>query len=249
MKNKRSAELLYLILAGVFIAALVCCNLIFLKFTSFQPFTFLDFGASENSTWFNLTHFTMIISVGLLPYPITFLVTDLISEIYGVRRANNVVKVGLIASLFVLLIVYTANAVPAITDSPVDDAIFTQVFGLAGLSVFASMTAYLIAQFIDIRIFHFWKNKTKGKKLWLRNNFSTIPSQFIDTMTVLLLLCGFGAIEWSNFWPFFLSGFIYKILIALLDTPLFYLFSGIARKHLGLAMGEEWQDNEAFHNF
>ena len=244
MENKKkSSEFLYLILAGLFISALVCCNLIFLKFTSFQPFKFLNFGAAETSSWYSFSHFTMVISVGLLPYPITFLVTDLISELYGKRRANNVVKAGLIASLFVLLIVWVADLVPAITGSAVNDSIFSQVFGLAGVSVFASMMAYLLAQFIDIRIFHFWKKRTGGKKLWLRNNFSTIPSQFLDTLTVLFLLCSFGAIEWSNFWPFFLSGFIYKILIALLDTPLFYLFSGIARDHFGLKMGEELADD------
>ena len=73
--------------------------------------------------------------------------------------------------------------------SPVDSETFHQVFGLSGAAVFASMMAYLFAQYVDIRVFHFWKKLTNGKHLWLRNNASTIFSQFIDTFSVLFLLC------------------------------------------------------------
>ena len=85
------------------------------------------------------------------------------------------------------------------------------------------MMAYLAAQYVDIQIFHFWKNLTKGRMLWLRNNFSTITSQFIDTFTVVFLLCTFGKIEWDKFPGLLLSGFVFKALVALTDTPLFYL--------------------------
>ncbi|MFT4660426.1 MAG: putative integral membrane protein (TIGR00697 family) [Patiriisocius sp.] len=252
MAKQKNGEFFYLILAAIFIASLVTCNLIFLKFTSFTPFSFLTFGATEDSIWHNLVNYTFIISVGLIPYPITFLVTDLISEIYGVRRANNVVKAGLMASVFVLIIVFVADISPSINTDPsegVTDVMFSSIFGLTAVSVFSSMMAYLLAQFIDIRIFHFWKRRTNGKKLWLRNNFSTIPSQFFDSMTVLLMLCSFGAIPWENFWPFFWSGFIFKILVALFDTPLFYLFSGMARRYFGLKMGEELVDKYLINNY
>ena len=129
--------------------------------------------------------------------------------------------------------------VPATSWSPVDDETFSGVFGLTGLAVFASMMAYLFAQFIDIRIFHFWKRLTKGKMLWLRNNFSTIPSQFVDTLLVLGLLCGFGVIPWDKFYILFLNGFIYKVVIALLDTPLFYITTAWARKSFGLGLNDE----------
>jgi len=150
MINKSQANNLYLILAGIFIASLVSCNLIFQKF--FQIDIWLPF----------VGDYTFAQSVGLLPYPITFLVTDIISEIYGRRKANQVVTAGLIASLFMLIVVTTADYVSATSWSPVDDATFNNVFGLSGAAVFASMMAYLFAQYIDIRLFHFWKQLTKG---------------------------------------------------------------------------------------
>ena len=145
-KDQLFAQNIYLILAGIFIAALVASNLIFQKFFYWNPFGLYRFE----------------ISVGILPYPITFLITDIISEIYGKKKANRVVVAGIIASVFSMLIIYIANEVPAIENSPVNDETFTQVFGLSPIAVLASMMAYLFAQFIDIRIFHFWKKKTNG---------------------------------------------------------------------------------------
>jgi uncharacterized integral membrane protein (TIGR00697 family) len=123
--------------------------------------------------------------------------------------------------------------------SPIDDATFTKVFSLSPLAVLASMIAYLLAQFVDIRIYHFWKKLTKGKMLWLRNNFSTFASQFLDTFSVILLLSIFGILPWDLFYGLVLSGFIFKVLVAALDTPLLYLFVWMFRKKFGLAVGEE----------
>ena len=199
-------ERFYLILAGIFIASLVSCNLILQKFFTWSPFGI----------------YTFEISVGILPYPITFLVTDLISELYGQKKADQVVISGLIASVFIMVVVLIANAVPSTPWSPVNDDLFQKVFGLQGFAVFASMVAYLSAQFIDVRIFHFWKKLTKGKHLWLRNNGSTVVSQFVDTAAVLVLLCATGAIEWERFLPLLENGFLFKVLVALIDTPIIY---------------------------
>ena len=196
----------YLILAGIFIASLVSCNLIFQKFFTWTPFGL----------------YTFELSVGILPYPITFLVTDLISELYGKKKADQVVISGLIASVFVMGVVLLANYVPNTSWSPVNSELFEKVFGLQGPAVFASMIAYLSAQFIDVRVFHFWKKLTKGKHLWLRNNGSTFISQFVDTAAVLILLCSAGAIEWSRFLPLLENGFLFKIIVALIDTPIIY---------------------------
>jgi len=116
---------------------------------------------------------------------------------------------------------------------------FKDVFGNTIVAVFASMMAYLLAQFVDIQIYHFWKRLTKGKYLWLRNNFSTFSSQFIDTFTVVGLLCIFGEIPWTLFSGLVISGFLFKIFIALLDTPLLYLFVYLIRKRFNLKIGEE----------
>jgi hypothetical protein len=167
------------------------------------------------------------------------LVTDIISEIYGLKRANQVVKVGLAATVFTMLVVAIADLAPATVWSPVSDEEFNKVFGLTGVAVGASMVAYLLAQFIDVRLFHFWKRVTKGKYLWVRNNFSTITSQFVDTASVLILLCGLGAIEWVLFWQLLLNGFLFKVIVALLDTPVFYLVTWLFRKKFGLRLGEE----------
>ena len=178
-------------------------------------------------------------SVGLLPYPVTFLVTDIISEIYGQKKANQVVIAGIFASFFSLTIILISNYVPAIDSSPIDDETFSNVFSLSGLAVLASMIAYLFAQFIDIKIYHFWKNLTKGKMLWLRNNFSTFSSQFIDTITVITLLCFFGVLSWDSFTGLVLSGVLFKIAIAFLDTPILYFFVYLFRKKFDLKIGEE----------
>lgn len=239
-KEKKGAALnLYLVFAALFIAALVGGNLMFQKFFFWSPLGFLQEGAEPGSIWEDITNFTFEISVGIIPYPATFLITDLISEIYGRKRANRVVIAGLVATVFVFLLVLLSNWAPATDWSPVNDSQFEKVFGLTGVAVTASMAAYLLAQFVDIRIFHFWKRLTKGKHLWLRNNFSTISSQLVDTSSVLALLCVFGAIEWSLFWGLLFNGFLFKVLVALFDTPLFYITSWGVRRYFGLKLGEE----------
>ena len=229
VSEKLLAQKIYFILGSLFIASLVVSNLIFQKFFYWHPFgDFTLFGAK-----------LFEISVGIIPYPITFLVTDIISEIYGKKKANQVVTTGIFASVFSLLIIFIANKVPAIETSPVNDELFTQVFGQTVLAVVASMSAYLFAQYIDIQVYHFWKKITKGKMLWVRNNFSTMTSQAIDTFSVLVLLCFFEILPWKLFLPLFISGFAFKIFIALLDTPLMYLAVYYFRKSFNLKENEE----------
>ncbi len=222
-KDRLFATKLYLILGTLFITSLVVSNLIF------QKFFYWDFFG-----WYRFE-----LSVGILPYPITFLITDIISEVYGRKKANQVVTMGIFASVFSLGIVAMANAVPAIDPSPVSDRLFSKVFGQTALAVLASMLAYLAAQYIDIYIFHFWKRITKGKMLWLRNNFSTFTSQFVDTFSVLFLLCNFNIIPWEMFTELLVSGFLFKILIAALDTPLLYAVVHLFHKRFQLKKGEE----------
>lgn len=222
-KDKLIAYQIYFTLGALFIASLVVSNLIF------QKFFYWDF--------FGIYRFE--ISVGILPYPITFLITDIISEVYGKKKANQVVTSGIFASIFSLLIVYVANNAPAIETSPVNNIMFSTVFGQTALAVLASMLAYLAAQYIDIYIFHFWKNVTKGKMLWVRNNFSTFTSQFVDTFAVLFLLCSFEIISWDLFTNLLISGFLFKVLIAILDTPFLYLAVYYFQKRFNLARGEE----------
>ena len=150
MKEKNQALLLYIILTGIFISCLVTCNLIFLKFFSIK---------------INFLNLTFNQSVGLIAYPVTFLITDVISEVYGQKKANFVVISGIISSIIILGIMYLAEIAPADLNSPVDNETFSLVFGEFGIAMAASLFTYLVCQLLDIRIFHFWKKITKGKHL------------------------------------------------------------------------------------
>lgn len=228
-KDQKLAYRIYLYLGALFITSLVVSNLIFQKFFYWNPFGDVQvFGVS-----------LFEISVGVLPYPITFLITDLISEIFGKKKANQIVTAGIFASFFSMGIILVADVAPAIASSPLSDETFSQVFSLSPLAVLASMLAYLAAQYVDIAIYHFWKKLTKGKYLWLRNNFSTFLSQFIDTFTVVGLLCIFKVLPWDLFFGLVVSGFLFKIFIAFLDTPFLYFFVYLLRKRFGLEIGEE----------
>ena len=195
---------LYLVLAGVFIASLVTCNLIANKFVT------VDLGFK-----------VFIVSAGILPYPFTFLVTDLISELYGQKKANLVVLAGFIASMFVLVFLWLGGQFNAIPDSLVTDETYNSVFRNAWRIIAASMTAYLFAQFVDVRIFHFWKRLTNGKHLWLRNNASTVASQLLDTILVICILF-VGVWNSDQIISAIIDGWTFKMLMALVDTPIIY---------------------------
>ena len=202
-KNKFKDQF-FLVLSGVFIASLVTCNLIANKFVT------VDLGFK-----------VFIVSAGILPYPLTFLVTDLISELYGQKKANLVVFSGFIASMFVLLFLWLGGQFNAIPDSLVSDEIYDSVFRNAWRLIAASMIAYLFAQFVDVRIFHFWKRLTNGKHLWLRNNGSTIASQLVDTTLVICILF-IGVWNTDQIFSAIIDGWLFKMLMALIDTPIIY---------------------------
>ena len=197
-------EQFYIFLSAIFIASLVTCNLIANKFVT------VDLGFK-----------VFIVSAGILPYPLTFLVTDLISELYGQKKANLVVFSGFVASMFVLLFLWLGGQFNAIPSSIVNDDIYNSVFQNAWRIIAASMIAYLFAQFIDVRIFHFWKRLTNGKHLWLRNNGSTIASQLVDTTLVIMILF-VGVWESDQIISAIIDGWSFKMLMAAIDTPIIY---------------------------
>ena len=222
--NPTRAERLYIVLAGIFLGALVMTNAIAGKF-------FVLFGQE--------------LSCGIIAYPITFLATDLISELYGRRRANLVVKAGFVVSVFVTLVVWIATQTPIYDRSPVTEEAFNMVFGLLPGIVFGSMVAYLTAQFFDVQIFEFWRKLTKGRHLWLRNNGSTILSQMVDTVLVVTIALVIwpqvdaypetNPIDWETWRGIVIGQYLFKAGIALVDTPLFYV---------GTAAFQRWIDAE-----
>ena len=211
----------YIILAGIFIASLVTCNLIANKFVT------VDLGFK-----------VFIVSAGILPYPLTCLVTDLISELYGQRKANLVVFSGFIASMFVLLFLWLGSQFEAIPGSIVNDSTYNSVFQNAWRLIAASMVAYLFAQFVDVRIFHFWKKLTNGKHLWLRNNGSTVASQLVDTTLVICILF-VGVWETDQIFSAIRDGWLFKMLMALIDTPIIYGIIHLLKGRIDIADIEE----------
>ena len=214
-------ERAFLLLAGIFLGALVMTNAIAGKF-------FVLFGQE--------------LSCGIIAYPVTFLATDLISEIYGRKRASLVVKVGFVVSVFVTLVVWIANAMPIYDRSPVTDEAFNMVFGLLPGIVFGSMVAYLTAQLVDVHIFEFWRDLTDGRYLWLRNNGSTLFSQLVDTVlvvTIALVLwpeidgnAQTSPLDTETWWGIVIGQYLFKLGIALVDTPFFYLGTRLLRTWL-----------------
>ncbi|MDH3624026.1 MAG: queuosine precursor transporter [Myxococcales bacterium] len=221
-------QTVFLVFSGFFLGTLAMLNI--LGITRFIDLSFQIPGT-------DLT-IPMPLAVGVLPYPITFLCTDFLSELYGRHRANQVVWVGLALNLWVMLILWIGGELPGfeLTEAPTE-GVFFEVRRLAFGAVTASMIAYLAAQFIDVQLFHFWKQLTDGRHLWLRNNGSTLISQLVDTVAVILITHFFARAlpinSAESLWPqlvtFIAAGYTFKLTVALVDTLPFY----IGVKHLG----------------
>ena len=237
------SDKVFLILTSFFLGSLTMLNIL-------GTSRFIDF----SFTFFSL-EIPFVLAIGVLPYPITFLCTDLISELFGKKRANFVVWLGLLLNLWVIFIVWLGGALDApmslnngelplnVTDGEVIVPHGYEFYHIRKLTLgatAASMIAYLTAQFIDVQIFHFLKKKTNGKMLWLRNNVSTLVSQLVDTSAVILI-----TYYYANGLPlnedgtlthpliyFILSGYVFKVVVALLDTLPFYIATRQLKKYI-----------------
>ncbi|MFG0285018.1 MAG: queuosine precursor transporter [Phycisphaerales bacterium JB039] len=243
----RRREGVFLLLAGLFLGTLAMLNI--LGITRFIKLFEIDFDkATPGATAF-------AVAVGVLPYPITFLCTDFISELYGRRRATLVVWIGFILNLWVVFILWVGGALPGFetldpaTGAPALDAagrvpVFYEVRALAFGAVAASMIAYLTAQFVDVYVFHFWKKLTRNRHLWLRNNGSTLVSQLVDTTAVILITHFYAKALpvdadrdiWPQLLVFIATGYVFKAAAALVDTIPFYLGAGALARYLRLPL-------------
>lgn len=237
-------ERVFLVLAGVFLSAMTLLNVIGItKFIQLGP---------------------LAVAVGVLPYPITFLCTDLISELYGKSRANFLVTVGLFINGFILLvmtagqyatsvdpanmppwqILQLAQPIPLPSGESLDGNVelFTVMYAMTSGAVTASMVAYITAQYCDVQLFHFWKRVTKGKHLWLRNNFSTLLSQLVDSIMVVTVTFGAvflrGEIAFHTLLVLVASNYGFKAAVALLDTIPLYILVARLRGYLALEENE-----------
>lgn len=245
--NRR--EIVFIVLAGFFLGTLAMLNI--LGISRYIHFTIYIFNLE----------IPVMLFVGILPYPITFLCTDFISELYGRHRANVVVWIGLLLNIWVLFILWLGGVLPPVPDMlpetglpALDDTSrsFYHIRKLTFGATLASMLAYLTAQFVDVHIFHFFKKLTKGKHLWLRNNVSTLTSQLIDSISVVLITYYYahaihiheGRTVFQTLMIFILSSYIFKLLAALFDTIPFYLGVKFFSNYLQINPNEEFTKKE-----
>jgi len=246
---QRRREVVFIVLVGMFLGTLAILNILGLSRQIDLSFTI--FGM----------HVPFVVFVGVLPYPITFLCTDFISELYGKKRANTVVWVGLLLNLWVIFIMWVGgalpphpeimeNGLPALEDP---NHIFFQMRKWTFGATAGSMVAYLTAQFIDVHVFHFFRKLTKGKMLWLRNNGSTFTSQMIDSIAVVSISVYYapnalsiqpGETFLHGVIILILSNYIFKMVSAALDTIPFYMGVKFFIKYLDLDPNAEFLARE-----
>lgn len=174
-----------------------------------------------------------VVPVAVIAYPFTFLVTDTIAELYGRRTATRVVWLGFVMNIIMVALIYLGKIIPPSSFWEGQDA-YNTMFGAVPRIVLASMVAYLLSQHHDVFAFHFWRRRTNGKHLWLRNNASTMVSQGIDT--VLFISIAFvGVVPTSVLLNMIVVQYVIKLCIAVVDTPICYVLVGLLRrKGIGL---------------
>ncbi|MGM8360356.1 queuosine precursor transporter [Flavobacterium sp. ARAG 55.4] len=206
-------DTVFVILAGIFITNAIVAELIGGKLIYIGPY---------------------LMSIGILPWPVVFLTTDLINEYFGQKEVKklSVITACLISYCFILL--YFALKIPAVKgEGLVSDAQFNGIFGQSMWIIVGSITAFLVSQLIDVTIFHFFKNKTGNKMIWLRSTGSTVVSQLFDSFIVLgIAFWMTGKITTEQYISSAFTGYFVKLIIAVLLTPLIYLGHSIIEKYI-----------------
>lgn len=238
-------ERVFLVLTGLFLGSLALLNVL-----GISRFIDLSFQVGSIKVPF-------VLAVGVLPYPLTFLCTDFISEIYGRKRANAVVWMGLLLNVWIMGILWLGGVLPGfesldaagrlVPDAAGRMPVFFEVRKLAFGAVAASMAAYLAAQFCDVHVFHFLKRITAGRHLWLRNNGSTLVSQLVDSCAVILVTHFYAhalpvdanAPLWPQIVTFIASGYVFKATAALVDTGPFYVGVRLLSRYLQIDPNQE----------
>lgn len=175
------------------------------------------------------------VSVGMILFPVTFLLTDVINDFYGRRGAQFITMVGAAMAALAYLALVLTTALPTDIDSYFLEGEYAKIFGGSAKLFLASITAYLIGQFIDIRLFQMWKRATSGRHLWLRATGSTLISQLIDTATINAIFWGAVADKsWGWIGAKILREYAIKVGVAVFLTPIIYAVHGAIVQWLGL---------------
>lgn len=209
---KSRKDTVYVVLAGIFITNAVVAELIGGKLIDVGP---------------------AVMSIGILPWPIVFVTTDLINEYFGEKgvRKLSIITASLIAYTFFVL--YFAMKIPSTGISSVSTSQFNAVFGQSQLIIVGSITAFLVSQLIDVSLFHFFKRRTGNKMIWLRSTGSTVISQLFDSFIVLGIAFWLpGIMDTKTFFLSAMTGYTVKLVIAVLMTPLIYLGHSLIEKYI-----------------
>lgn len=166
--------------------------------------------------------FGVTVAGALVAYPLTFLSTDIIGEIWGKKEANDCVKTGIIIQLSFLLLGYILLAIPPLPQSIELQAGMQMVLNQGTRMTLASLGAFTCSQFMDVTLFHKLKDMCNGKHKWIRNNVSTMTSQLFDTV-IFTSIAFYGIVD--NLFMLIIAQYIAKVVLALLDTPFFYFFT------------------------
>ncbi len=169
-----------------------------------------------------------VVPVAVIAYPLTFLVTDTIAELYGRRIATRIVWAGFAVNVLMVALVYVGKIIPPASFWEGQDA-YNTILGSVPRIVLASMLAYLVSQHHDVFAFHLWRKLTKGKWLWLRNNASTMVSQGIDTL-IFISIAFVGVVQTDVLIEMIVVQYVIKLIIALVDTPLCYALVWLIRR-------------------
>ncbi len=198
--------MILVVLATLFATCLIAANIIAVKLVSIGG-------------W--------VVPAGVIAYPLTFLFTDVIAELYGRKIASRVVWVGFGANLLMVVLVFGGRLLPP---APVwtDQPAYESILGMVPRIALASMVAYLISQHHDVFAFHFWRRKTKGRFLWLRNNASTMVSQGLDT-GLFIPIAFWGIVPTEVLLNMLLTQYVIKLVIAVCDTPFCYLLVALLK--------------------
>ena len=208
-----------------FITTLVVANIIAVKLFSFSVPIIPD-GWFIDNVW--------VLPVSAFTYPITFLITDTIAELYGRKATTRIVWMGFGCSILMLAMIYLGKTIPG-ADFWVADggqANYDAILGSVPRIVAGSMVAYLVSQNFDVFAFHFWKDRTGGRHLWFRNNASTMKSQGIDTILFITIAFA-GTVPGSVLLTMIIGQYFVKICLAALDTPIVYGLIALIRKFWG----------------
>ena len=230
MSKTHQRDVLFLTLSGIFLTALVLGNVIgTTKFVTIFSFNMPEWLQSITPSLVrDGSLYTMSVPAGVIAYPFTFLATDLISELFGRKKAQLVVWVGFFMNFFMLFIMTVNHWLPNTFGVSGGLDLFEGVYEFMIGNTIASMIAYLTAQSVDVRLFHFWKKKTNGKHLWLRNNASTMFSQLVDSTAIIMILYFAGNLgeninSLAAVFILIINSYLFKFFFALFDTPLFYM--------------------------